>query len=60
MKILLSPQTFYTEFAAVAAMILTASSFSQAQGLLTQKTLSEQAAVSIAQGAVERRSAVSS
>jgi len=35
-------------------MILIASSFTQAQGLLTQRTLSEQAAVSVAQGTLDK------
>jgi uncharacterized protein GlcG (DUF336 family) len=44
----------YTELAAVAAMILAATSFSHAQGLITQRTLSELAAVSVAQEALDR------
>jgi uncharacterized protein GlcG (DUF336 family) len=44
----------FAQFATTAVMILAASSFSQAQGLLTQRTLSEQAALSVAQGALDK------
>ncbi len=57
MKTALFRPRSYNKFAVVAAMILVATSFSQAQGLLTQRTLSEQAAVSVAQGALDKCSA---
>jgi uncharacterized protein GlcG (DUF336 family) len=44
----------FAQFAAAAVMILSTSSFSQAQGLMTQRSLSEQAALSVAQGALDK------
>jgi len=44
---------FRVPFAA-AALVLASASFSQAQGLLTQKTLSAQAALTIAEGAIDQ------
>jgi uncharacterized protein GlcG (DUF336 family) len=44
---------FCAQFAAAAALVL-ASSFTHAQGLVTQKALSEQASLTVAQGALDK------